>query len=128
MQTSTTNRPRTWIGSDGHMYRDKETARPFRNYVAAWPHLGKVYTVSQLKGAMRAGAHAYGGYKPFYATDDGAALCDRCVRDNFRLVADAIQTKTSDGWRVVAIAMDNEVEDLHCDNCNAPIGYQTNEQ
>lgn len=110
------------------MYRDHWTARPFRPFVAGWPTSHKVRSVFELKAAMRSSAMSFGGYSAHYLTDDGATLCDRCVRDNFRLVADAIQTKTNNGWRVVAIGMDNEVVDMHCEHCNAPIGYQTDEQ
>jgi hypothetical protein len=124
--TSTTNR--TWIGQDGHMYRDSETARPFRNYVAAWPHLGRIQTVKQLKGAIRAGAMAYGACRPYYVTSDGAALCDKCTREHFAQIADSVATNTNDGWRITFVGMDNEVEDMQCDHCSTPIGYQNDNQ
>ncbi len=121
---STTNR--TWKGPDGNLYRDQVYDRPFRPF-AAWPHNGRIQTVKQLKGAIRAGAMAYGGYRPYYVTSDGAALCDKCTREHFAQIADSVATKTNDGWRITAVGMDNDVEDMYCDHCYTPIGHQTSD-
>lgn len=32
------------------------------------------------------------------------------------------------GWNVAGLTHDGECEDLTCDNCGKPFGYQTNEQ
>ena len=99
-----------------------------RERVAYWPAGGKIASVKDLKAAIRCSDRAFGGYRAYFIADDGACLCGKCTRDNLASVFDSIATKTNDGWRITYAGMDCEVEDMQCDHCSAPIGYQNDEQ
>ncbi len=58
-----------------------------------------------------------GGYPLHLITSDGASLCFQCVRDNLASIIGSIRTGSSDGWRVVACAVNWEDADLLCDHC-----------
>jgi hypothetical protein len=62
-----------------------------------------------------------GGY-PFYAiTSDGACLCMRCCRTEYRQISYAVRHALNDGWRVEAFDINWEDTNLLCDHCNEPI-------
>lgn len=71
----------------------------------------------QLRATLRAGSHAWpGGYPLYFITDDGGALNFQTVKANLRSVCSSIRDKCGDGWRVVAVAInfeDNELTDSH---------------
>lgn len=122
--------------TDGHLYDTRKTdwskAEPLRkNYRYAHREIA---TVADLKATMRVKYAWPGGYEIVYATNDGATLCDKCVRENFRSIVDDIKQPlgSGSGWRVVASTYEavsadcaREVsEDLlsYCDQCGKEFG------
>lgn len=108
------------------------TAQPVRkNYHHAHREIA---TVADLKATMRVKYAWPGGYEIVYVTNDGALLCDKCVRKNFRSIIDDIKQPvgSGSGWRVVASTYEavsadcaREVsEDLlsYCDQCGKEFG------
>ena len=82
----------------------------------------RIDTAAQLKATLRAGEFSWpGGYPLYFITDDGAALSFDAVRENFRAVLDSIRRDWSDGWRVVACAVNWEEPDLICEHSGQPI-------
>lgn len=66
--------------------------------------------------------HAWpGGYPVFAVTSDGGALCPKCVRSEFREIAEACRKRLSNGWRIEASAINWEDPELFCDHCNKRI-------
>lgn len=59
-----------------------------------------------------------GGYPRYAITDDGAALCSDCCANERQQIG---TTTGSDGWCVVAIAVNWEDPDLCCSHCNSVI-------
>lgn len=59
-----------------------------------------------------------GGYPRFAITNDGAALCPHCCRSERQSIA---TTTGSDGWCVVASAVNWEDTDLTCAHCGSSI-------
>ena len=80
-------------------------------------------TLEDVKRELRAGEYAFpGGYHKVFVTTEGEYLCYRCVRANFREVADAMKSNdTSGGWCVSAADVYWEGPSMACANCNAPI-------
>ena len=56
-----------------------------------------------------------GGYPMFAITDDGAALCHKCCKSEFRNIATSYP---GDGWTIAALDINYEDNMLFCDNCN----------
>lgn len=74
-----------------------------------------INTVSDFRRAYRNGPYAWpGGYPLFFITDDGDALSFDAVKDNLRSIIDAIANKHSDGWRVIALDINYEDQNLYC--------------
>lgn len=63
-----------------------------------------------------------GGYELIAITDDGALLCSQCVRDNYRTILHSTKHKFNDGWRIIGITNESELEDDFCSNCGVNIG------
>lgn len=75
------------------------------------------YTTKQLKEQLRAGEFAWpGGYPLFFITSDGAALSFEAVRENYRLVIDAMRNDLRDGWQVIGCDVNWEDASLFCDH------------
>ena len=69
----------------------------------------EINTTAELRATLRAGAFAWpGGYPLFFITSDGAALSFETVRKNLRAVTWSIKNNCSDGWKVVACAVNWE--------------------
>ena len=78
----------------------------------------KIDNVKQYNLARKQMPYAWpGGYPLFAITQDGGALCAKCFEDERREIGAAIHHKSDDGWRVVAIEINWECTDLHCDHC-----------
>lgn len=78
-----------------------------------------INSISDFRKAIRQGSHAWpGGYPLFYICDDGGALCYNCAKTERRNVLESINTKSRDGWRVVAVDINWEDPYLYCDNCD----------
>jgi hypothetical protein len=64
-----------------------------------------------------------GGYPLFYLTADMGVLCPCCANENMRLTLDG-----DDQWRIVAVEINYEDEDLMCDNCYQKIASAYGEE
>lgn len=65
-----------------------------------------------------------GGYEKFFITSDGATLCHKCAKEEQEQILDSIETKTNDGWQIVAVDLScNLDESTACDHCNETIDY-----
>ena len=58
-----------------------------------------------------------GGYPLFAVTSDGASLCHKCCKDNYRQIRESMRDHSSDGWRVDAVDVNWEDADMLCDDC-----------
>ena len=111
------NTPRFFLSEvDGNLYRDGAL---FRKNVAKWN--STIKTVADLKGTIRAADRAFGGTDLVLFVDDGAELCSKCARSEFRQIAEAVRDNDNNGWRVTGAAMDNELEPCECSHCGAVI-------
>jgi hypothetical protein len=73
------------------------------------------FTVDDFNAALASGPYAWpGGYPLFFVTDDGEALSFASASVEANQIRDSIATNTSDGWRVVAVEVNWEDEDLRC--------------
>jgi len=80
-------------------------------------HHRKIKTVEDLKATLRAGAYGWpGGYQMYFTTGCGGALSFKSARENFRNIADSIQTDCNDGWRVIGCDINYEDSNLYCDD------------
>lgn len=83
---------------------------------------GTIDNTVQLRSTLRAGQWAWpGGYPMYFITDDGAALSFDAVRDNYAQCSRSIRERCSDGWRIVACAVNWEDGELTCDHTGKPI-------
>ncbi len=74
-----------------------------------------INTIQDLKTALRQGQWAWpGGYPCYFITSDGEALSFDAVKANYRLVFDAVRNCLNDGWRVSAVDINYEDQNLHC--------------
>lgn len=67
----------------------------------------------------------HGGYEWCAVMDDGALLCAKCVRENYRQIVDATKDKMrhTSGWRVVGVTYSGEMEDNEpCAHCGRELG------
>ena len=81
-----------------------------------------INTVKDLKQALRNGPYTWpGGYPLYFITSDGAALSFKAVRENLRCVIWSIKNKVNDGWRVQAMAINYEDNELYCDHTGEKI-------
>lgn len=76
-----------------------------------------IKSISEFRRAYRNGPYAWpGGYPLYFITSDGAALSFKAVKENKRQILEAIRDKDRSGWRIVAIEINYEDQDLYCDH------------
>ena len=81
-----------------------------------------ISTAKDLKQALRSGPYAWpGGYPLYFITSDGAALSFKAVRENLRSVLWSIKNGVNDGWRVQAMDINYEDNELYCDHTGEKI-------
>lgn len=81
-----------------------------------------INTVADFQAALDDGAFAWpGGYPKYFITSDGAALSYTAAIACASEIMEAIELKLSCGWRVVAVDVNWENEDLVCDHTGEPI-------
>jgi len=81
-----------------------------------------INTVKDLKQVLRNGPYAWpGGYPLYFITSDGAALSFQAVRENLRSVLWSIKNGVNDGWRVQAMDINYEDNELYCDHTGEKI-------
>lgn len=77
--------------------------------------------LEQIKKELRLGQFAWpGGYQKYFITDDGAALSFEAVYDNFKSVCQDHMSGGT-GWRVCAVDINYEDDNLICDHTNEKI-------
>lgn len=112
---------REWRVFEGDLYDGLRLVR--RHYARQW---ATISTGFQVRAALRAGPYAWpGGYALAFVMDDGEAMCFRCVRENFRQIAEAMR-RPSDwpacGWGVDGIASEESTDDAAtCCQCDRTI-------
>lgn len=75
----------------------------------------EIKSVAEFKATLRAGRFAWpGGYPMYFMMSDGESMSFESARREFRQIVEAIQNKSSDGWRVVACDINYENGDLFC--------------
>jgi hypothetical protein len=80
-----------------------------------------INTVKDLKQALRKPYAWPGGYPLYFITSDGAALSFKAVRENLRSVLWSIKNGVNDGWRVQAMDINYEDNELYCDHTGEKI-------
>lgn len=74
--------------------------------------------LQNLKKRLRDGAYAWpGGYPLFFVLSDGAALCFKCAKKEWREIVTEHLNPTQSGWGVVSCEVNWEDESCHCDHC-----------
>lgn len=126
MKTETKRPEHLRASFEGDLYDDRtgEVIRP--GYAI---HRREIDTVADLKATLRAGDLTFPGcYEIYFLTTDGALLCPDCVRENFQSCIWSIQTETSDGWRIVGITIDAEMDETEdCSHCGRDCGPERGE-
>ncbi len=61
-----------------------------------------------------------GGYPIFAITADYGCLCKKCVEDELSLIEKADEDSDQQ-WQLLALEINWEDSDLHCDNCGNQI-------
>lgn len=80
------------------------------------------FTKTDFETALANGAWAWpGGYPLYFITSDGESLSFDAAKANARLISEAIEDKSSCGWRVVGIDVNWENSDLRCCHSNVLI-------
>lgn len=76
-----------------------------------------MYTIADLRRDMRHGPYAWpGGYPLYFVMSDGAALSFKAVRDNLRLILEALRDRDNNGgWLIVGLDVNWEDTELTCD-------------
>lgn len=62
-----------------------------------------------------------GGYPVVLIMADGECLCDKCAKENFRLISKSTRDKLRDGWQAAGTQIHWEGAPLACANCNKEI-------
>ena len=73
-------------------------------------------TVHELIVSIRDGKFAHGGYPKFWLTSDGGTLSYEAVRENLFQIVRSTRDNRSNGWCVVACAVNWEDSALYCDH------------
>jgi hypothetical protein len=82
----------------------------------------KIENTKKLHEVLKSGPYAWpGGYPLFFLTQDGAALSFEAVKQELEEVQDSIECECNDGWRVVAVGINWEDENLLCDHTGEKI-------
>ena len=76
-------------------------------------------TAAEIAAQVAANPYAWpGGYPTFAITDDGAALCPTCCKEEEETIAESFP---GDGWHVIAQEINWEDPELLCDHCGERI-------
>ena len=92
----------------------------------------ELFTADQFRHALTAnhgGQTAFGCYPVYFITSDGEALSWEAAKKNERLICEAIEDKSTCGWRVVAAEINYEDPALFCchSNVRIPSAYAEDE-
>lgn len=115
-----TDNSNLFVHSDGSLWneRRRRVVRERYRYTAAYIH-----NTLEMRAALRAGAFSpFGSYALSFITSDGAALCFKCAREEYRNISKAIRADVSNGWKVMGVDCEaNTDSECICDHCNAEI-------
>lgn len=82
-----------------------------------------------LKSLIREPYAWPGGYERLAITSDGAMLCTKCLKDNFRNILHSTKYQYQDGWQVNGAAYEAISTDCcdqectsYCGHCNKMFG------
>lgn len=83
-----------------------------------------INNTEHFRKALGNGAYAWpGGYDVAFITSDGAVLCHECAKNNEREISEAIEYRTSNGWRVFAVeSTDSWDTGETCAHCTKHLG------
>ena len=111
--------PRHFIVLDDgslHDTRKGITAGPVRQVY--WRAFTRPKNSIELRATIREAYAWPGGYELVGITKDGGMLCNKCCRDNYRLIATARKNNWDDGWLVVGFDCTVNYENGEtCDYC-----------
>lgn len=115
------NTDKLFLSCDGALYDARNLARTIRPLYAR--HVRDITNTVEMRASIRAGKYAFpGGYECFFIADDGACICHDCARKEYRLISASINSKSRDGWRIVALDCACNVDDfLMCAHCSRVI-------
>jgi len=75
----------------------------------------EIKSISDFRKAMRNGPYAWpGGYPCYFLTSDGESLSFKAVRQELKQVLWSIAHKQNDGWRVIALDINWEDDNIFC--------------
>ena len=77
--------------------------------------------IEEIKTFIREPYAWPGGYPKLLLMDDGACLCDKCAKDNFREILTDTKTHSRSGWLATATFIHYEGEAIHCAHCNVAV-------
>jgi len=76
----------------------------------------------QVKQAIRNGKYAWpGGYPMYFVTEDGDALSFEAVINNWYQICYSMRKDIHDGWRIIAVDINYEDNELYCADTNEKI-------
>lgn len=115
------NADKLFLSYTGELCDARDLARVIRPLYAQ--HVRDITNTVEMRASIRAGKYSFpGGYECFFITDDGACICHDCARKEYRLISASINSKSRDGWRIVALDCACNVDDfLACDHCSRVI-------
>ena len=65
----------------------------------------------------------HAGYVWAAVTSDGACLCARCTRENYRQIYRSTRDQVADGWQVVGLTHSGEWDEPEtCAHCGTELG------
>ena len=78
--------------------------------------------IQALKSVVREPYAWPGGYERFLIMDDGAAICHKCAKNEFKLMLHSTMFNYKDGWDVAGHDAEcNSDGPIDCANCYASI-------
>ena len=91
-------------------------------------HAREISNTIEMRASLRAGAFAFpGGYELAYVTIDGALLCTKCARAEYRQISHSIRNRLNDGWRIIGAMPDCDMYGF-CDCANCGHVFHDDEQ
>jgi hypothetical protein len=121
------DRKHLYVSDDGDLYDTRKAdwhRAPLRKGFQTFHR--EISNIAQFKATWRARHRS--NYSLAFLTDDGAALCEECVKNNLSRIISSVRSGDRDGWRVVGVATCHGDPDHHeeyhaqCANCDKNLG------
>jgi hypothetical protein len=85
-----------------------------------------MHSHNEIQESIRNQPYAWpGGYERHGITDDGALLCSRCIREEYRRLSEA---DPGDGWYLAAATCDAEFDHGTCSHCYRAVGTSAEDE